>query len=355
MSESRTIPSHITSEDDFLALISAAFPNTHPSVILGRGDDCAEIACPPRMAVSTDLFVEDVHFRRAYFTPEEIGYKALAVNISDIAAAGAKPLGISVGLVAPVPFARADAEGIIAGMKKAAAEHDIALTGGDLSRGGKLAFCVTIWGGPANYPADTPASVSSGGSATATADGAPFLRRGPVAPNDALFVYGRIGLARTGLTLLEERGRSAMAAYPASCAAHLTPVPQVSAGQVLAAVPGCRLMDVSDGLARDLPRLLKAHGPERGAAIALPKDALHREVIAFCEERAIDPLPFAFGGGEDYALLGCCPEEAYAKAAQALAALPGDTPLLRLGTVTDGAGIILNDTPLRDLGFDHFG
>lgn len=329
----------IASEDDFLALIAGSFPNTHESLILGRGDDCAEIACPPRMAVSTDLFVEDVHFRSAYFTPFEAGYKALAVNISDIAAAGGVPLGVSVGLVVPAPFPRETALGIIDGMAHAARQYGFALTGGDLSRGDKLSFCVTIWGGPAK-----------------TADGldTPFLRRGPVSPGDILFVCGRPGLARAGLSALETHGRAAMGSFPEACAAHLTPIPLVEAGQALAAIPGCRLMDVSDGLARDLPRMLEAYGSRCGAAITLPESALHPEVAAYARDAGQNPVRFAFSGGEDYALLGACPISAISIIQKAIENLAGPVPFLPLGTATAGQGIILNGTPLKDRGFDHF-
>ncbi|SBV90959.1 Thiamine-monophosphate kinase [uncultured delta proteobacterium] len=329
---------YIASEDDFLALIASKFPNEHASLVLGRGDDCAEIACPPQMAVSTDLFVEDIHFRRAYFTPFETGYKAMAVNISDMAAAGAKPLGVSVGLITPVPFPREEAEGILDGMLHAARQHDIALTGGDLSRGEKLAFCVTIWGAPA-IPATS---------------GPRFLRRGPVAPGDALFACGTLGLARAGLFLLEERGRRAESDFPAACAAHLMPVPQVRAGLVLAGIPGCRLMDVSDGLARDLPRMLAAHGTDCGAAITLPEAFLHPETSAFARAIGENPARFAFLGGEDYALLGACPPGSLDRAAASIRDLPGDVPFLLLGTVTEKKGIMLNGERLADAGFDHF-
>ena len=323
----------ITSEDDFLALIAAMFPNGHPALLLGRGDDCAEIACPPRMAVSTDLFVEDVHFRRSYFSPFETGYKALAVNISDMASAGAMPLGVSAGLVMPVPFPREDAKEILRGMLHLTAEHSIALTGGDLSRGDKLAFCITIWGAPAGQDQ-------------------PFLRRGPVSPGDALFLCGAVGLARAGLLLLEERGKSAEADFPAACRAHLMPAPLVRTGLALAALPDCRLMDVSDGLARDLPRMLRAYGPERGAAIMLPESALHPEVAAYARSIGETPAHFAFLGGEDYALLGACPLNTLDRAARAIR--DSGVPFLHLGTVTEEGGITLNGARLADTGFDHF-
>lgn len=323
----------IASEDDFLSLIGKAFPNVHETVLLGRGDDCAEIACPSRMVVSTDLFVEDVHFRQAYFTPFEIGYKALAVNISDIASAGAKPLGVSVGLVVPTPFPRSAAQGLVEGMAFAARAHTVALTGGDLSRGEKLALCVTIWGGPEGND--------------------PFLRRGPVAPGDVLFACGRLGLARAGLAALEAEGRAALDAWPEACKAHLTPVPLVNAGRKLASAPGCRLMDVSDGLARDLPRMLRAYDVDYGAEISLPEAALHPEATAFARNARQDPAVFAFSGGEDYALLGACSEEAFALAARALTE-DDDPPLLRLGRVVETSGIVLNGALLSNAGFDHF-
>ncbi len=335
---------HIESENDFLSLIDAAFPRTHPALVLGRGDDCAELACPSRMAVSTDLFVEDIHFRARYFSPEDIGYKALAVNISDLAAAGAVPLGFSAGLIAPAPFSRKSAQGILAGMAMLAAKYDLALTGGDLSRGDKLAFCLTVWGAPA------PSSENS--------ERSPFLRRGPVRPGDALFVCGAnhsgpssLGLARVGLALLEQHGREAMADHPAACAAHLRPLPLVKAGLALAKVPGCRVMDVSDGLARDLPRLLRAYGMRCGAEVSLPPDLLHSELLAFARKTGDDPAALAFAGGEDYALLGACPPE---QMPTLRVALNGVASLLLLGRVTDRSGIRLNGVSLADEGFDHF-
>lgn len=332
---------HIESEDDFLTLISAAFPNTHPTLILGRGDDCAEIACPPKMAVSTDLFVEDAHFRQAYFSPYEIGYKALAVNISDMAAAGAKPLGVSIGLIAPVPFPRDFARGLIYGMADAAERYGIALTGGDLSRGDKLALCVTIWGAPGGeLPQNEPQ----------------FLRRGPVSPGDTLFLCGHIGLARAGLLGFEKHGRDfVLEEYPDAAMAHLMPVPLVDAGLALAAFPGCRLMDVSDGLMRDLPRMLRAYGSDCGAEIDIPETALRQEVKRFAESLGEDPASFAFRGGEDYALLGACRPGQFDGVALALKKLDdGDMPVLRLGSVTAEKGIILNGRKLAAEGFDHF-
>ena len=347
----KTTTPALASEDDFLALIAASFPAGHPSLILGRGDDCAEIACPAQMAVSTDLFVEDTHFRLRYFTPEEIGHKAIAVNLSDMAAAGARPLGLSVGLTTPVPFLRETATGLVKGMASIAEKYNVALTGGDLSQGPNLALCVTVWGAPGGTAPDST-------QANEKTQAASFLRRGPVRAGDALFVCGRLGLARAGLLMLEETGRAAVKTNPAACAAHLAPTPLVDAGLALARLlPGtvCRLMDVSDGLARDLPRMLCAYGQKAGAEIILDEndvEFLHPEVTAYARSRGISPAAFAFRGGEDYALLGSCAADAFPLVREALEGC--EYPLRRIGTVTGKPGITLNSAPVRDAGFDHF-
>lgn len=90
-----------TSEDSILACLARHFPATHPSLLLGRGDDCAVFRAGTPLCVSSDLFLEDVHFRRSYFTPEEIGHKALAVNVSDIAACGGRPVAFTLALGLP--------------------------------------------------------------------------------------------------------------------------------------------------------------------------------------------------------------------------------------------------------------
>ncbi len=316
---------YIHSEADLLALVDAFFPNTPaPGVIRGRGDDCAELSLSGEIALSTDLFLEDAHFRRRYFTPEEIGHKALAVNLSDLAAAGARPLGFSLGLMTPTPLRRDYARRLFRGMAELAGRYALPLTGGDISRADSLGVCITIWGRLAAQR---------------------FLRRGPVRPGDVLFLYGIPGLARVGLSVLENEGREALARYPAACAAHLRPEPLLATGQALASLPGICLMDLSDGLARDLPRLLG----HNGAAIVLEPSALHAEVTAYARAAGADPVSLAFAGGEEYGLLGACPEAIWSR----LTEIPQEAPLLRLGCV-GGANITLNGREPVAAGFDHF-
>lgn len=332
----------LTSEDGILACLGRHFPNTHPSLLLGRGDDCAVLRGDRPLCVSSDLFLEDVHFRRAYFTPEELGHKALAVNVSDLAGCGARPLAFTLCLGLPDWADMEWLDAFFRGMAKLAREQRMALAGGDLSRCRNLHVSVTVWG----------ESVQAGQSAV-------FLSRGGSMPGDTLFVVGPLGLARVGLSALESRGRAALEDWPMACAAHLRPEPQVGAGLMLARA-GCNarppaLMDLSDGLMRDLPRLLGLsgelglHGDALGADLVLPQRLLPPELLRYAAQHGKNPVHEALLGGEDYALLGACAPDML----PALhAAIPG---FFAIGTVTDGGGLVCNGESLDGLrGFDHF-
>ena len=315
------------SERDFLDLVDRHFPNEHPHMPMARGDDCARLACGGDLVLSTDLFVEDVHFRRSYFAPGDIGHKALAVNVSDIAAMGCRPLGFSLGLMAPAAAPPDDAywDELFAGMAALARRFDAPLTGGDLSMAPALGLCVTIWGEP-------------GPTGRVLARDA--------RPGDAILCVGGFGAARAGLMALEELGPEAAGRYPHAVAAHLRPAPLVDEGLTLAAEPGVSgCMDLSDGLARDLPRLMP---PGLGAALDIAADSLHPDVTKWCHRTGEDPVAFAFLGGEDYALLAAAAPEAVRRL---IRDLPG---AMRIGTVTEAPGITLNGGPVPGLGFDHF-
>ncbi|WP_300163953.1 thiamine-phosphate kinase [Solidesulfovibrio sp.] len=315
------------SEDDFLALIDRHFPRAGEGIVLSRGDDAAIIACPGQVCVTTDLFLEDVHFRRSYFTPADVGYKALAVNVSDVAAMGCRPTGFVLGLTSPDDADREYWEEAMAGMAGLARALDLPLAGGDLSRGDKLGLCVTIWGAP-------------GPSGR-------FLRRGQASPGDVLFVVGPVGLARVGLAVLEKEGRQAAERFPAAVAAHLRPEPRLAAGLALAALPEVSAcMDVSDGLARDLPRLLPAG---LGADLFIPPALLHPEVTAHAAGHGRKPEKEAVFGGEDYALLGCVSPAGWPAVRAAVSGAAA------IGMVVPKNAYTLNGAPFSMAGFDHFG
>ena len=329
--------SDLVSEDHILARIASHFPNEGPDVLLGRGDDCAVLGVSGPLCVSTDLFMEDVHFRRSYFTPEDIGWKALAVNLSDLAADGARPMGFTVGLSLPPDADMALVDGLCAGMAELAAQASVPLVGGDLSRADKLHLCLTVFG-----------------QAEKT------LLRGEAQPGDVIFLIGRTGLARAGLLLLEERGRAALNEWPIPCEAHLRPAPRLKEGMRLSRLaadwgrgkgdPTCGrlgLMDLSDGLARDLPRLV---GPGMGADIDMPMP--RTEILRFMRSRnEAEPVAeakrHAFLGGEDYALIGTCSPEL------AVHVMVANAETTMLGKVTEGGEIRVDGVPVSG-GFDHF-
>ena len=327
------------SEDSILACLAQYFPDSHPSLLVGRGDDCAIVRQQNAQCISTDLFLEDIHFRRSYFSPAEIGYKALAVNISDIAACGGRPACFTLGLGLPQGIDLPWLDSFFSGMGNLAAKHRMALVGGDLSRAPALHICITVWG---DVQPDC------------------LLTRGNGMVGDALFVVGALGLARVGLAVLEAEGNAARVHWPAACAAHLTPVPQVDAGIMLAragrnARPPA-LMDISDGLARDLPRLLgmspglaTMQGKSLGAELVLPQGMLPPEVVRYATKHHLNPVHEALRGGEDYALLGCCAQDMLPPLQLAL------PRLMPIGIVTNSGQIMCNGLPLGHIqGFDHF-
>lgn len=335
---------NMTGEDDILALVGRFFSAEHPSLLLGRGDDCAVLRPGAPLAVSTDIFAEDTHFRTRYFTPYDTGYKALAVNISDIGASGATPAGLSMGLTLTGREDEAWLSEFCRGMKELCDRFSLALSGGDLARSSLLNICVTAWG-------ELPEGLPRG------------LRRGMAQEGDIIFLIGGVGQARLGLTLLEacpdaEACEKTRKDWPEACAAHLHPLPLAKEGAALARFAllhqledRLSLMDVSDGLARDLPRLLAGTKTGLGADIVLSADDLSPEILRYAEKTGICAPDFAFEGGEDYALAGTCPAQFWPELSRVLSTF--DTPSLLLGTVRKGP-LTLNGHSPHSAGFDHF-
>ena len=329
----------LVSEDRIIECLARYFPNTHPRLDLCRGDDCAIFKGNRKFCVTSDMFLEDAHFRRSYFLPEEIGHKALAVNISDLAACGARPEAFLLNLGLSDDIDEEWLGEFFKGMASLAEKSGIALAGGDLSRSSRLYVSITAIG--------------------EALDGADFLRRGGGIPGDSIFAIGALGLARVGLLALEREGRSALEKWPESCAAHLRPQPKTEAALMLArAGANARppaLMDVSDGAIRDLPRLLGldgelgSHSRNLGAKLEFPDALAHPEVVSYWSSRGENPVVQALIGGEDYALLGACAPD---MAGVLRAAIPG---FVVLGKVTDDGLLSCNGENLEGIrGFDHF-
>jgi len=310
-------------------------------VEVGIGDDTAVLRTEPgaRLLATTDVVVEDVHFRRAWATPFDIGWKAMAVNLSDIAGKGGQPLWALVGLAMPAPTPE-DVEALYEGMRQAAAPHGVAIVGGDTSTSPSGWFVnVTLLG---------------------EQDGTPRLRSG-AKPGDAVAVTGTLGRSAAGLAALEA-GRSTLGAVRAGAvdavaSAHLRPVPRVAEGRWLDAAGGVHaMMDCSDGLATDLAHICRASGV--GARVTLdrlPVDPAAREVA---EALGADPVAWATSGGEDFELLLACDPHSVETLRTGLHRATG-TALTVVGEIEAlPTGVTFVDTagrPVRvEAGYEHF-
>lgn len=251
-----------------------------PADGLGIGDDAAAWTTPAGLdsVATTDILVEGVHFRLDWATPEDIGWKALAVNLSDLAAMGAAP-GRALLSVAVDPARRDLVRGLARGMQALAARTGTAIVGGDTVRSpGPLVVNVALVG---------------------VAEPDHLLRRDAARPGDVLAVTGRLGGAGAGLALLlEPRDVAGDDAAPLLAALH-RPWPRLAAGQLLAGA-GVRCgIDISDGLASEAAHLAEASGVE--IEVDLDSVPLFTEAVrTFGTERA---LALAASGGEDYELL----------------------------------------------------
>jgi thiamine-monophosphate kinase len=310
-------------------------------VRVGIGDDCAvlEVGSGRLLLATTDLLMEDVHFRRRYAAPADIGWKSLAVNLSDIAAMGGRPRWALIALACPEATSVEDAEAFYGGLGALAAEHDVAVVGGDTGAS----------------PGGWIVNVTLLGEATA-----PPVLRSTARAGDVIAVTGSLGRAAAGLALLEQPATPAGLSADARAgvtAAHLRPQPRVSEGQWLAAAGGVTAMiDLSDGLATDLGHIAEESGV--GARVRLdrvPVDASARAVAAALGH---DARAWATSGGEDYELLLTCESGAFGRLADGLAAVTG-TRLAAIGEITPAAaGVRYADAAGREVavgpGFEHF-
>jgi thiamine-monophosphate kinase len=326
-------------EGDLIRTIARLAGGPRRDVQVGIGDDCAvlELAPGTRLVATTDLLVEDVHFRRRYAAPADIGWKALAVNLSDIAAMGATPRWALVALACPEDGRADDVEALYEGALALASAHDVAIVGGDTSAS----------------PAGWMINVTLLGEAAA----APLLRSG-AHPGDVVAVTGPLGRAAAGLAILQSpvAPRGLGTVLHELTAAHLRPRPRVAEGLWLGIAGGVTaMMDLSDGLATDLPRLAAASGA--GARVELGRVPMDEATRAGAQALGVDALTWATGGGEDYELLLTCAADAFERLAHGLAARTG-ARLTAIGTMTAAPGVRYVDAHGHEVdvapGYEHF-
>lgn len=317
-----------------LALIERIARRTalRPGTSLGIGDDAAVLALGDEAVATHDMLVEDVHFRRGTISARDLGAKALAVNVSDIAAMGAIPVGVLVGLGLPPGITDEEVDDLYAGMEEVAAAHGVTVAGGDVTSAPVLVLAVTALG--------------------RAAPGVAPLRRSGARDGDLLCVTGPLGGAAAGLLLLEDPDLAAgLPERDALMAAHRRPSPRVAAGLALAAGGATAMLDLSDGLGLDARRMAVASGLR--ARIDLPAVPVAAGVGAVALAAGRDPLLLAATGGEDYELLAAVPPERLGT----LRAAVGDLHVV--GALGGGApGVDLVDAdgterPVGRLGWTH--
>jgi len=303
-------------------------------VAVGIGDDAAVLDGEPAEVVTQDFLVDGVHFRRATTSPEDLGHKALAVSLSDVAAMGAGPVAAVVGLGLPTEDEPSpeEIEALYRGMEALAERSGCTVAGGDISEAPALLLAVAVVG-----------RVPRGGR--------PVLRSG-ASPDDVLCVTGALGASAAGLMLIDDpRLGAGLAEAEALRTTHRRPAPRLAAGRALAAGGATAMIDVSDGLALDALRLAVASGV--AATIELERLPLAPGVAEVAVAAGREPDLLGATGGEDYELLAAVPEGALPALRVAL-----DVPLTPVGRVERGVpGVrLLRDgveiRPAR-LGWEH--
>ncbi|HEV7178910.1 MAG TPA: thiamine-phosphate kinase [Candidatus Baltobacteraceae bacterium] len=321
-------------EDDIVAAIAAIAGRERGRVLLGIGDDAAvwQPSRSARSVITTDALIEDVHFSRATMSMEEIGWRAMAANASDIAAMGGRPVLATIALGIPAHDA-ANVRELYRGLVACAHAVQCAIAGGDLTRAPVLTLAITVVGEvrPSN-----------------------LKTRSGALPGDVLAVTGPLGASRAGLALLQGRITLDEANAAAALGAHRTPPARVAEGAWLGASRNVRaMMDCSDGLSTDVARLCLASNV--GATISsVPVAAA---AAAAAERLGEDPVEFALAGGEDFELLAAVAPRAFAHLASRFKARFG-RPLEPIGTVEADERLVLvkngREEPLVRTGWDHF-
>lgn len=305
-------------EFELIAAVIARMPAT-VDVLLGPGDDAAVVAAADGQVVATtDALVEGVHFKRAWSSGVDVGHKAAAANLADVAAMGARPTALLVALALPADLPAPWALGLADGLAGEAAAAGAGVAGGDVVRADVLVVAVTALG---------------------SLDGRPPVRRGGARPGDVLAVCGVLGFSAGGLAVLS-RGFTAPRAL---VAAHRRPTPPYAAGPQAAAAGATAMIDVSDGLLADLAHVATASG------VAVDVDTATLEVDEVLASAAsalgLDAREWQLTGGEDHALVATFPP--------GTALPPG---WRRLGSVAEGSGVSVDGVSYAGPGgYRHFG
>jgi thiamine-monophosphate kinase len=290
------------------------------------GDDCGLLPAGQRFfALSTDVSVERVHFRRDWIRMDEVGWRATAAALSDLAAEGAEAAGVLCAITMPAAAADAELLDVMSGVGAAARFVGAPVLGGDLSSGPVWSLAISVVGQTANP-----------------------VTRGGAEPGDRLWLTGELGGSRAAL----EAWRREEEPLPGSRQRYAHPQPRISAGRWLAEHGAHAMIDLSDGLAGDAGHVAAASGV--ALEIDLGSVPVAPETETESKRLDITPQQFAAEGGEDFELLVALTPQFSAAAAFTQAS---GIPLTRIGTVVEGEGarFLHNGRTIMLKGFNHFG
>lgn len=323
----------MVSEDQLIARVVRPFLRSGQGLRVGIGDDAAVLrpGVGTEWVITTDAFLENVHFLRKIHPPRAVGYKALARATSDVAAMGARARSFFLTLGLPDACTGIWLDHFVDGMARAARRFKLVLGGGDTTKYPSVLISLTVLG--------------------ELGRGKAILRSG-ARPGDLLCVTGRLGEAELGFRLTR-RKLNLQGRWTSLLKKHLYPEPRLAVGEWLSAHRfATSMIDTSDGLSTDLAHICKASGV--GATVWAPKIPVVR-VPADLQRHRLDPLKLALDGGEDYELLFTVPK----RLSRRLPPRVGGVPVTVIGEITRDKKVILvgadgANAPLLPQGWDPF-
>ncbi|MEC3973750.1 thiamine-phosphate kinase [Amycolatopsis sp. H20-H5] len=307
-----------TGEFGLIAAVTAGRKQPE-TTLLGPGDDAAVVAAPDgRVVATTDVLVQGVHFRLDWSSAEQVGRKAIAVNLSDIAAMGARPTAVLVGLACPSDTQTSLITELTAGMWAEADRAGVGIVGGDMVRADQLVVSITALG-------------ELGGREPVTRSGA--------RPGDVLAVCGKLGWAAAGLAVLGRGFRSPVGVV----SAQRCPEPPYEAGPQAADAGATAMIDISDGLLADLRHVATAS--KVGIDVRTDQLEISSRLVEVGSALGVDPLRWVLTGGEDHALAATFPS---------FEELPPGW--VRIGAVTmPDSGVTVDGKPYnQESGWEHW-
>ena len=331
-------------EFNLISRLQSRLKYRSPQVIQGIGDDCAVLSLNNGnyQVLTTDALVETIHFNLKTHTPEQLGWKTMAVNISDIAAMGGQPKFAVISIGIPRSFPVDFLDRFYKGLNQASLKYKVALVGGDTVASPKHLFInLTVLG--------------------ETWKKKVFVRSG-ARPGDKIFVTGTLGDSALGLKILEspkKKWKGSEALRKKLVQHHLKPEPSVQVANWLAKskFKVTSMIDISDGLTQDLGHILKAG--KVGGELWESEIPISKPLAKFSLINGLSALEWALGGGEDYELLfTLAPEDVISLGIESITKV--DQPVTQIGVITAKKGIRLisktgrSKTLQRSMGFNHF-